>query len=38
MRGFLMGAFDLKPVVRWPLRILDLTAKGPALSQPGLSL
>jgi hypothetical protein len=37
MRGSLLSAFDLKPIALSSLRILDVTAKGPALSRPGHS-
>jgi hypothetical protein len=38
MRGFLLSAFFPKPITLSSFRILDVTAKGPALSRPGLSL
>jgi hypothetical protein len=37
MRGFLLRAFYPKLITLSYLRILDDTAKGPALSRPGLS-
>jgi hypothetical protein len=37
MRGLLLSAFYPKLITLSYLRILDVTAKGPALSRPGHS-